>query len=198
MSGLIYFIVIIVFISRIASAVKKMDKTGLSEVEKEIQERYAQNSLSGQNNTSTHSSQSSSSTAKMSVADMEAQKARIAANLKSRSGQSSQQNRSQQTQYQTKTEPEEPVVEERKKSTTEILNEKAMEDQRQHQIEKRQHEMEERRIHGMLRYAGRHYPGDDIPRGMREVICEYCNAENLVPSSDYTTKYNCYFCREIL
>lgn len=175
MAGIIWLVFVVVIIFRIMGIVKKADKTNTDELSRRIQESFTQNSQYGKNNTTTATVQSQTrNTEAIAAAAIAAQKA------------------------QTRQAPKGPEAEGKKKSTTEILNEKAMEDQRQHQIEKRQHEMEERRIHGMLRYAGRHYPGDEIPRGMREVVCEYCNAENLVPSADFTTKYNCYFCREVL
>lgn len=84
------------------------------------------------------------------------------------------------------------------KSTTQLLHEKAMKDQMEHRKEKRKQEMENERIHGRLHYAQRLWVGDPVPKGKRLVYCAYCNAENLVPAHDYSTKYNCYFCREIL
>lgn len=84
------------------------------------------------------------------------------------------------------------------KSTTQLLNEKAMLDEVEHRKEKRKQEIENERIHGKLHYAQRLWLGDPVPQGKRLVYCAYCNAENLVPIHDYTTKYHCYFCRELL
>lgn len=125
-------------------------------------------------------------------------KAQTAAYTREKKMEQSQANEMTKTKQQNSDleKGEKPV--EKKKSTTEILSEKAREDQIAHQQEKREHDVEERKRHGKINYAGRHYPGDPIPNGMREVVCSYCNAENLVSAHDYTTKYNCYFCRELL
>lgn len=91
-----------------------------------------------------------------------------------------------------------PINTKQEKSTTQLLQEKAMLDEAEHNREKRLQEIENERIHGKLNYAQRLWIGDPIPKGKRLVYCAYCNAENLVPAHDYSTKYNCYFCREIL
>lgn len=91
-----------------------------------------------------------------------------------------------------------PIDTSQNKSTTQLLQEKAMLDEAEHKKEKMQQMAENERIHGRLHYAQRLFLGDPVPKGKRLVYCSYCNAENLIPSHDYTTKYNCYFCREIL
>lgn len=79
------------------------------------------------------------------------------------------------------------------RSTTGYLEQKAMEDQREHAKEK----MEERKRlsekYGGRAVAMRYLPGDRVPQGMRVVNCSYCNAENLVET--IRTERACYFCR---
>ena len=86
----------------------------------------------------------------------------------------------------------------REKSTTELLREKAMQDEMEHRREKQQQERENELHHGHIRYAERLVEGDPVPGGKRRIVCAYCNADNLVPAHDFSTKYNCYFCREKL
>ena len=86
----------------------------------------------------------------------------------------------------------------KEKSTTELLREKAMQDEMEHRREKQQQERENELHHGRLRYAERLVEGDPVPAGKRRIVCAYCNADNLVPVHDFSTKYNCYFCREQL
>lgn len=92
--------------------------------------------------------------------------------------------------------PEENIPKE--KSTTELLREKAQLDEKEHVKEKYQQKAEEKKHYGDLRYAGRYLLGDEVPRGMRIVKCDYCGAENLLKNGDYASRYNCYFCRERL
>ena len=86
----------------------------------------------------------------------------------------------------------------KEKSTTELLREKAMQDEMEHRREKQQQERENELHHGRIRYAERLVEGDPVPAGKRRIVCAYCNADNLVPVHDFSTKYNCYFCRETL
>lgn len=206
MAGIIYLFVAIIFIARLMSAINKAGgkaKTNTYTNQTTYQpsnQRYVSSSdISGASvesmirdvNTSgaTHLSTSQSTTAK-------APNTYVSKKNSVEEDSNSKKNATAKSTAKAKTETVKTT--EKKKSTTEILNEKAKEDQIQHHIEKVNHEREERRIHGNLRYAKRHYPGDAIPNGYREVICDYCNAENLVPAHDYSTKYNCYFCREII
>lgn len=79
-------------------------------------------------------------------------------------------------------------------STTEYLERKAMEDQREHMAEKME---EQRRVsakYGNMPAAGRHILGDSLPAGMEIVCCEYCGAENEVKTG-YRKGLCCYFCR---
>ncbi len=89
-------------------------------------------------------------------------------------------------------------MQQKEKSTTELLREKAMQDEMEHRREKQQQERENELHHGKIRYAQRLIEGDPVPGGMRKVVCAYCNADNLISMHDYSSKYNCYFCREPL
>lgn len=79
-------------------------------------------------------------------------------------------------------------------STTKYLEKKAMEDQREHAVEKME---EKRRVdakYGNIPTAKRHILGDPVPSGMKIVCCEYCGAENEVKMG-YRGTLACYFCR---
>ncbi len=82
----------------------------------------------------------------------------------------------------------------KEQSTTDYLNQKAEQDQREHEIEKRQERERVDQKYGNRPVGGRYMPGDPVPSGMQIVCCEYCGAENLVKMG-YRGDRNCYFCR---
>lgn len=82
----------------------------------------------------------------------------------------------------------------KEQSTTDYLNRKAEQDQREHEIEKRQERERVDQKYGNRPVGGRYMPGDPVPSGMQIVCCEYCGAENLVKIG-YRGDRNCYFCR---
>lgn len=79
-------------------------------------------------------------------------------------------------------------------STTEYLKKKAMEDQREHAVEKREEQRRMNMKYGNVSTAARHVLGDPIPQGMKVVCCGYCGAENEVKTG-YHGGLCCYFCR---
>ena len=83
-------------------------------------------------------------------------------------------------------------------STTEMLEAKALADDREERIEKQKQRMENQKHYGHLNYAQKYIIGDMVPKGQRMVFCPYCNAENLIPAYSSAKDYNCYFCREEL
>lgn len=83
-------------------------------------------------------------------------------------------------------------------STMEYLNQKAMEDAREHQKEERQEEIRLQGRSGGRMTAMRYMDGDGIPKGMHPVVCGYCGAENLVADHRKQSECSCYFCREEL
>lgn len=89
-------------------------------------------------------------------------------------------------------------AEQKEQSTTELLREKARKEAQEDMLERQKQNMENQKNYGTLNYAERFLPGDPVPKNMRLVICDYCNAENLVPYNMPNAKYNCYFCREKL
>jgi hypothetical protein len=95
-----------------------------------------------------------------------------------------------------------PVQENRmpegQQSTTELLRQKAEEDEKSHRLEQWEQKRKEQQSYGNLHYAGRYLLGDEVPKNQRIVICGYCNAENLIPVNKEKSRYNCYFCREKL
>ncbi|MCM1252935.1 MAG: hypothetical protein NC321_08940 [Clostridium sp.] len=82
-------------------------------------------------------------------------------------------------------------------STMAYLEEKARQDEIEHAKEKQEETRRLYRNAGGLRAAERLYEGDGVPNGKRCVICDYCGAENLVPTAS-REQYSCYFCREAL
>lgn len=82
-------------------------------------------------------------------------------------------------------------------STTDYLNRKAMQDQKEHHREELEQKIAEKKNYGYITYAGRWMVGDPVPKNKYIVKCGYCGAENLVSHSD-KQKLNCYFCREEL
>ena len=84
------------------------------------------------------------------------------------------------------------------KSTTDMLREKALQDDREEMRYKQEQRMKNKNYYGNHNYAQRYLIGDPIPKDKRMVYCPYCNAENLVPAYGRTSGYNCYFCREEL
>ena len=89
--------------------------------------------------------------------------------------------------------PVQPVADGADRSTTDYLEQKAMEDQREHAKEKMEERIRLSEKYGGRAIAMRYLPGDRIPHGMRVVNCSYCNAENLVET--IRTERACYFCR---
>ncbi len=83
-------------------------------------------------------------------------------------------------------------------STTEMLEAKALADDREEMLEKQRQRMENKKHYGHLNYAGKYIIGDPVPKGKKMVFCSYCNAENLIPMHSSAREYNCYFCREKL
>ncbi|MBE5882100.1 MAG: hypothetical protein E7289_07345 [Lachnospiraceae bacterium] len=83
-------------------------------------------------------------------------------------------------------------------STTQMLEAKALADDRQEMIEKQKQRMENKKHYGHHNYAEKYILGDMVPKGKKMVYCSYCNAENLIPTYSSARDYNCYFCREKL
>lgn len=97
---------------------------------------------------------------------------------------------------QSRTVQSKPVKEEM--STTEMLEAKALADDREEMLEKQRQRMENKKHYGDLKYAEKYVLGDMVPKGKKMVFCPYCNAENLIPTYSAAKDYNCYFCRENL
>lgn len=49
------------------------------------------------------------------------------------------------------------------------------------------------KMSGNRKTARQLYIGDPVPRGTKVIVCSYCAAENIVPSSA-RNEYKCYFC----
>lgn len=79
-------------------------------------------------------------------------------------------------------------------STTEYLERKAMEDQREHVREKMEELHRVNAKYGNIPIARRHILGDPVPSGMEIVRCQYCGAENEVKTGS-RERLGCYFCR---
>lgn len=79
-------------------------------------------------------------------------------------------------------------------STTEYLERKAMEDQREHAAEKMEEQRRVNARYGNMPIARRHILGDPVPSGMEIVCCKYCGAANEVKTG-YHRGLCCYFCR---
>ncbi len=90
---------------------------------------------------------------------------------------------------------QEPVQE---KSTTDMLREKALQDDREEMRDKHEQRMKNKKYYGGHNYAQKYLIGDPVPKDKRMVYCSYCNAENLIPTYSRAGSYNCYFCREEL
>lgn len=93
--------------------------------------------------------------------------------------------------------PSQIKKEEGSNSTMDYLDQKAREDQKQHEAEKLKQQIKMRMKYGDAKFGQRHILGDEIPSGMYFISCGYCGAENLLPSGQ-KKEYNCYFCREEL
>ena len=89
-------------------------------------------------------------------------------------------------------------TEEDEQSTTEMLAEKAKQDQIEHQKEKLEQAQYEKKYYGNYHYAKRYLLGDPVPATERLIYCPNCAAENLIRITDNPKKFNCYFCREKL
>lgn len=118
-----------------------------------------------------------------------------------------QQSRPQQRPAQSKSLQSKPAqnrpvqtkpVKKEEMSTTEMLEAKALADDREEMVEKQKQRMENRKHYGHHNYAEKYILGDPVPKGKRMVFCSYCNAENLIPAHSSAKGYNCYFCREEL
>lgn len=83
-------------------------------------------------------------------------------------------------------------------STTEMLEAKALADDKAEMLEKQRQRMQNKKHYGRLNYAEKYVIGDAVPKGKKMVFCSYCNAENLIPTYSLARDYNCYFCREEL
>lgn len=85
-----------------------------------------------------------------------------------------------------------------RKPSTEYPEKKAgqkeLADRKEHYQEWKQAKREN---NGTLPAATRLYEGDSVPRGMEQIRCSYCGADNLIPEGS-RRKYTCYFCREEL
>ncbi len=114
----------------------------------------------------------------------------------SRPQQHSAQRAPQVKPQQTKPVQSKPAKEEM--STTEMLEAKALADDREEMLEKQRQRMENKKHYGNLKYAEKYILGDMVPKGKKMVFCPYCNAENLIPTYSAARDYNCYFCRESL
>lgn len=79
-------------------------------------------------------------------------------------------------------------------STTEYLEKKAMEDQREHAVEKMEEQRRVNAKYGNIPVAARHILGDPVPAGRKIICCKYCGAENEVKIG-YGGSLACYFCR---
>lgn len=90
------------------------------------------------------------------------------------------------------------VVQKEGMSTTEMLEAKALADDREEMLEKQRQRMENKKHYGHLNYAEKYIIGDAVEKGKKMVFCPYCNAENLIPMYSSARDYNCYFCREDL
>lgn len=100
---------------------------------------------------------------------------------------------------QSKSAPNRPVQKKTEEmSTTEMLEAKALADDREEMLEKQRQRMENKKHYGHLNYAEKYVIGDAVPKGKKMVFCPYCNAENLIPMYSSAREYNCYFCREDL
>jgi len=103
----------------------------------------------------------------------------------------------QNPSMQNKTVPNRPAEKE-EMSTTQMLEAKALADDREEMREKQRQRMENKRHYGHLNYAEKYILGDAVPKGKKMVLCPYCNAENLIPTYSAAKDYNCFFCRENL
>ncbi len=83
-------------------------------------------------------------------------------------------------------------------NTTEMLEAKAREDEKEHQLEKKRQQIMNKKHYGHHNYAERYIMGDPVPKGKKMVFCSYCGAENLISTYSAAKDYNCYFCRENL
>ncbi len=84
-----------------------------------------------------------------------------------------------------------------KMSTTDYLEQKAMNDEKQHEEDKRNHQIKMKMQYGNAKVGQRYMLGDEIPRGMYLVPCSYCGADNLL-SPGPKQECLCYFCRKEL
>lgn len=82
-------------------------------------------------------------------------------------------------------------------STTDYLEQKAKQDQREHAKEKLEEQRRVNAKYGNRSVAGRYLLGDPVPVGCRIICCDYCNAENIVKIG-YHSGLSCYFCRNHL
>ena len=103
----------------------------------------------------------------------------------------------QNPSMQNKTVPNRPAEKE-EMSTTQMLEAKALADDREEMRDKQRQRMENKKHYGHLNYAEKYILGDAVPKGKKMVLCPYCNAENLIPAYSAAKDYNCYFCREDL
>ncbi|MCR5418778.1 MAG: hypothetical protein K6E84_07675 [Lachnospiraceae bacterium] len=91
-----------------------------------------------------------------------------------------------------------PATKKEGKSTTEMLAEKAKQDQIEHRKEQYEHAQFEKKYYNDYHYARRYLLGDPIAASDKLVYCPNCAAENLIKIHENPGKYNCYFCREKL
>lgn len=96
-----------------------------------------------------------------------------------------------------KTADEKKQIDGEKMSTTDYLEQKAMNDEKQHEEEKRNHQIKMKMQYGNAKVGQRYMLGDEIPRGMYLVPCGYCGADNLL-SPGPKQECLCYFCRKEL
>lgn len=96
-----------------------------------------------------------------------------------------------------KTADEKKPTDGEKMSTTDYLEQKAMNDVKQHEEEKRNHQIRMKKQYGNAKVGQRYMLGDEIPRGMYLVPCGYCGADNLL-SPGPKQECLCYFCRKEL
>ncbi len=80
-------------------------------------------------------------------------------------------------------------------STTEMLAQKAKQDQIEHHKEQVEHRQHEQKYYGNYHYARRYMLGDPVAASDKLVYCPNCAAENLIKLHESPRKYNCYFCR---
>ncbi len=80
-------------------------------------------------------------------------------------------------------------------STTEMLAQKAKQDQVEHRKEQMEHRQHEQKYYGNYHYARRYLLGDPVAASDKLIYCPNCAAENLIKLHENPRKYNCYFCR---